>query len=97
MEGLKKNKEIKGLPRYVGEHILPVLEKKTNQTIKRVLKLLDLKYGRTQTEKIEEVVDDWMKFRENQFEDDGELILSTKEINQRRRDLKMIDDEWVTV
>ena len=38
-----------------------------------------------------------MKFREGQFEDDGELILSMKEINQRRRDLKMTDDKWVSV
>ena len=27
IEGLKFNKEIKGLPQYVGEHILPVLKK----------------------------------------------------------------------
>ena len=45
VEGLKNNKEIKGLPRYVGEHILPVLEKKTNQTMKHELELLDIKYG----------------------------------------------------
>ena len=63
IDGLKNNKEIKGLSRYVGEHILPVLEKKTNQTIKHVLKLLDLKYGHTWTEKIEEVVEDWMRFK----------------------------------
>ena len=44
IEGLKNNKEIKGLPWYVGEHILPVLEKKTDQTMKRVLELLDIKY-----------------------------------------------------
>ena len=28
MESLKMNKEIKSLPRFVGEHILSVLEKK---------------------------------------------------------------------
>ena len=50
IEGLKNNKEIKGLSRYVGEHILPVLEKKTDQTMKRVLKLFDLKYRRMRTE-----------------------------------------------
>ena len=44
IEGLKNAKEIKGLPQYVGEHILPVLEKKTDQTMKRVLELLDIKY-----------------------------------------------------
>ena len=30
IEELKKNKDIKGLPRYVAEHILPILVKKTD-------------------------------------------------------------------
>ena len=47
VENLKLNKDIKGLPRFVGEHVLPVLEKKQDQNVKRVLKLLDVKYGRT--------------------------------------------------
>ena len=47
MESLKTNKEVKGLPRYVGEHILPTLEKKTEQMVLKVLYLLDTKYGRT--------------------------------------------------
>ena len=39
-ESLKSNKDIKDLPRYVGEHVLPVLEKKQDQTIKKGLELL---------------------------------------------------------
>ena len=65
--------------------------------MKSVLKLLDLKYGLTQTEKMVEVVEDWMKFRDDQFEDDGELLLGIKEINQRRKELPMTDNEWVAV
>ena len=42
-------------------------------------------------------MEDWMKFRDDQFEDDGKLLLGMKELNQRRRDLKMTDDEWVAV
>ena len=45
MESLKTNKEIKGLPKYVGEHILPILERKQDQTMKKVLKIFSLKYG----------------------------------------------------
>ena len=75
MESLKNIKEIKGLPHYVGEHILPVLEKKTDQTVKRILELLDIKYGRTRTEKIKNLIEEWMKFSPEQFEDDGELLL----------------------
>ena len=84
---------MKGLSRYVGEHILPVLEKKTDQTMKCVLELLDLKYGRTRTEKIEEVMEDWIRFRDDGFEDDGELLLGMKELNQRRKELNMTDNE----
>ena len=38
-----------------------------------------------------------MRFRDDQIEDDGELLLGMKEINQRRKDLKMTDEEWVSV
>ena len=82
VESLKNNKEIKGLSRYVREHVLPVLEKKTDMTMKCVLDLLDIKYGHTRTEKIEEVVEDWMKFKQDQFKEDRKFILSMKEINQ---------------
>ena len=43
MESLKMNKDIKDLPRYVGEHVLPVLEFKEDQMIKKVLELLEVK------------------------------------------------------
>ena len=56
MESLKTNKEVKGLPRYVGEHVLPTLKKKSDQTILKVLDLLDSKYGRMKTERIEEIM-----------------------------------------
>ena len=38
-----------------------------------------------------------MKFKDVQYEDDGELLLGMKEINQRKNDLKMTKDEWVAV
>ena len=55
MESLKTNKEIKRLPKYFREHFLLILDKKTDQTMKRVLKILSLKYGQTRTEKIEDL------------------------------------------
>ena len=69
MESLQANKEIKGPPKYVGEHTLPILDKKTDQKMKRVLEILSLKYGRTRTENIEDFMEDWMKFGDDQFED----------------------------
>ena len=84
IEELKKNKDIKGLQRYVTEHILPVLIKKTDQTLEKVIELLDVNYGRSRTEKVEEAVEDLLNFREDQYEDDEELILEMKELRKRR-------------
>ena len=89
MESLKTNKEVKGLPRYVGEHVLPTLKKKSDQTILKILDLLDSKYGRMKTERIEEIMDKWMKFKDNTFEDDGELLLGMKELWRRTKELKV--------
>ena len=97
MKSLKANKEIKGLLKYVAEHILPILERKTEQTMKRVLEILALKFGCTRTQKIEDFMADWTKFRDNQYDDDGELLLGMKELNQRRKELKMTEDELVAV
>ena len=46
MESLKTNKDMKDIPRYVGEHVLPVLELKQDQTIKKALELLEAKYSK---------------------------------------------------
>ena len=97
VESLKINKDIKGLPYFVREHILPVLEKTTNQTVKKVLILLDVEYRRTWTEKVEECVEDWLKFNEDQFEEDDELILAMKEINQKQKGLKISQDKWFSI
>ena len=97
IESLNTNKDIKGLQKYVGEHVLSVLETKVDQTLKKVLEILVLKYGRTRVEKIEDFMEDWSKFRDDQYEDDGELLLGMKELNQIQRKLKMTEDEWVAV
>ena len=94
---MKTNTQIKGLPKYVGEHILPVLETKVDHTLKKVLEILILKNGCTRVENIEDFLDDWSKFRDDQYEDDAELLLGIQELNQRRRELKMTEDEWVAV
>ena len=57
MEGLKKNRYIKGLPRFVNDHVLKVLEKKDDQTIKNVMELLDKKFGRSRLDKMEEWIE----------------------------------------
>merc|ERR1712030_63092 len=97
VENLKLNKDIKGLPRFVGEHVLPVLEKKQDHNVKKVLELLDVKYGRTRIGKVEECLKDWLEFKENIFEEEDEFLFAMKEINQRMIDLEISEHEWFSV
>ena len=59
--------------------------------------LLDARYGRSRTEKVEEVIEDYLKFREDQYEDYDELILAMKELRQSRIELKMNFEEFDAV
>ena len=43
-----------------------------------------LKYDRTRVEKIEDFMEDWSKFKDNQYDDDGKLRLGMREMDQRR-------------
>ena len=97
VESLKLNKEIHGLPRFIGEHVLPVLDKLPDQTVKKVLELLEIKYGRSRIEKVEECVKDWLEFKEDIFEEEDEFLFAMKEINQRRIDLEISEQEWFSV
>ena len=63
----------------------------------KVAGLLDSRYGRSRTEKVEEAIEDLFKFREDQYEDDDELMLAMKELRQIRVELKMMFDEFHTV
>ena len=46
---------------------------------------------------MEDVIEDYLKFREDQYEDDDELILAMSELRQRRIDLKMSFEEFDSV
>ena len=97
IEELKKNKEIKGLQRFLADHILPVIVKKEDQNVGKVIRLLNERYGRTKTEKVEEAIEDLFRFREDQYEDDDELMLAMSELRQRRVELDITFDEFHTV
>ena len=70
---------------------------KVDQTLEKVVGHLDVKYGRSRTEKVEDFIEEYLKFREDQYEDDDELILTMKELRQRRIDLDMNFDEFDAV
>ena len=94
IEELKKNKDIKGVQRFLADHILPVILKKDDQKVAKVLTQFNKRYGRTRTEKVEEAIEDLFKFREDQYEDDDELILAMSELRQRSVELEINFDEF---
>ena len=51
----------------MADHILPVIEKKEDQNIKKVTTLLTERYGRTRTQKVEEAIEDLFRFREDDY------------------------------
>ena len=71
--------------------------KKTDQTIDRVAGLLDIRYRRSRTEKVEDAIEDLFKFREDNYEDDDELMLAMKELRKRRIDFKITFDEFYSI
>ena len=97
MEELKKNNEIKGVQRYEAEHLIPVLITVEDETLDKVVGLLDIKYGRSCTEKVKNVIGYYSKVKEENYEDDDELILTMKELTQRRVELGMSFEEFDTV
>ena len=52
MESMKTNTDIKDLPRYIAEHVLPVLELKQDPIFKKALELLKVMYVRSRTESV---------------------------------------------
>ena len=78
MKELKGNKHTKGIQKYTAEHILPVLVNQTDQTLDNFVGLLDIKHGRLRTEKVKDVIEGYLKFKEDRHEDEDELILAMK-------------------
>ena len=70
------NKEVKGLAKYVGEHILPVLKTVECQTIKDIIECLEKIYGRTRLEKLGKLMLDWMNFKDDDYNDEDDLLLA---------------------
>ena len=85
------------MQRYIADHILTVLEKKTDQTLDKVARLLDIRYRRSRTEKVEDAIEDLFKFRKENYEDHDDLLLAMRELRQRRVDFKMTFDEFHSV
>ena len=94
VELLKINKDIRGLPKYLSEHMLLVLNDMKRQTVRNVIESLKKKYGCTRLEKLEQCVKDWLKFKTNYYDYEDEFIQAMEEIQLRKEELKVTDSKW---
>ena len=93
IESLKANKKIKGLPKFVGEHILTVLKNVDDQVMKKVLEILKIKYGRSRMEKVEEGIRNRLGFKESEYEEEDEFLLAMEELDLKEKELNISHEE----
>merc|ERR1712114_170615 len=94
IESIKQNKNIEDLARYAGEHIVGTLDTAERQNIKEILKLLDIKYGRTRLEELEEQMEEWIKFNFNEHDSEEDYIFSQEKIIARQNETNVTLKEW---
>ena len=97
IESLKTNKEIEGLAKYVGEHIIGKLDTIEKQKVKEIIELLNIKYGRTRLEELEELMEDWIKFNFNEHESEEEYLFAQEKMIARQEEKQVTLKEWNTV
>ena len=73
------------MAKYVGEHILPVLDTVEKQTVIQIVGILKGKYGRIRMEDLEYLVTDWMNFKANEYEDEDEYLLAMERLYARKK------------
>merc|ERR1712112_579788 len=94
IESIKQNNDIEDLARYAGEHIVGTLDTAERQNIKEILKLLDIKFGRTRLEELEELMEEWIKFNFNEHDSEDDYIFSQEKIIARQKETKVTLEEW---
>ena len=94
IESLKINKDIEGLAQYVGEHVIPKLDTIEKHTVKEIVRLLKLKYGRTRIEELEELMEEWIEFNFNKHESEEEYLFAMEKMIARKEEKKVTMREW---
>merc|ERR1712080_252196 len=97
IESLKMNKDIEGLAKYMGEHVVGKLDTIEKQTIKGLMELLDTQYGRTRLEELEELMEDWIKFNFNEHESEEEYLFAQEKLIARQDEKNVTLKEWNTI
>merc|ERR1712243_415574 len=70
------------------------LDTTETQTIKEILKLLDIKYRRTRLEDLEELMEEWIKFNLNEHESEEEYLFVMEKMIARKEEKKVTMKEW---
>ena len=65
-----------------------------SQTIKEILQQLDIKYGRTRLEELEELMEEWIKFNFNEHENEEEYLFAQEKLISRQNEKKVTLTEW---
>merc|ERR1712112_399306 len=97
LESIKLNKEIEGLAEYIGEHVIEKLDTLEKQTVKNLMDLLDIKFGRTRLEELEEMMEDWISFNFNEYESEEQYILAQEKLIARQEEKNITLKEWNTI
>ena len=97
IESMKQNKSIEDLAKYTGEHIVEKLDTVEKQTIKEILKQLDVKYGRTRLEELESLMEQWISFNFNEHESEEEYLFAQERIITKQNEMKVTLAEWNTI
>ena len=56
-----------------------------HQIIKEVIEYLKKRYGRTRLEKLDQLVSDWIMFKEDDFHDEDYLLQAMENSDEERR------------
>ena len=97
IESLKMHKEIEGLSLYIGEHVVGKLDTVEKQTVKGLIELLNTKYGRTRLEELEEIMEEYIKFNFNEYENEEEHLLAQEKLIAKQEEKGVTLKEWNTI
>ena len=84
----EEKKMTKGLPQFVNDNVLKILEKE-EQTVVNIIECLTKKFRQTQLEWL----DNWMEFREVDFDTEDDFFFTMKQIGVRKKKFKITDQE----
>ena len=85
------------IAKYIGEHIVGKLDTIEKQKVKEIIELLDLKYGRTRLDELEEIMEDWINHNFNEHENEEEYLFAQEKMIKIQEEKQVSLEEWNTI